>query len=85
MLSSGTEVLLFLLFSGFVVMSLYIAWLQIHLWITRQVLNRTTIVFSDKRPDAIEPGTGCAGSFGFLLVTIILIGFLFAACFAQLP
>lgn len=83
MLSPEAELLLLLTFVVLVVLIVYVVWLQINLWLTRQVLNRTAIVFPAQRPEPNETGRGCVGSFGFLLMVIVLLGILFAAYVAQ--
>ncbi|CAN5646764.1 hypothetical protein BH10CHL1_BH10CHL1_41950 [soil metagenome] len=74
MLDSGTALLLFLLFVGLVGMSLYVVWLQVNLWLTRQILNRAPVIMTNLPTDSVKSGGGCLGNLGLPLLIMILAG-----------
>jgi hypothetical protein len=74
MLDPGPALLLFFLFVGLVGMSLYVVWLQVNLWLTRQILNRAPMIVANPPSDTVKAGGGCLGSFGFALLIMLLVG-----------
>ena len=82
MLDPGIALLLFLLFVGLVGMSLYVVWLHVNLWMTRQILNRTPVVVANHQVDSTEHSGGCLGNFSFLLL-IMILGSIFVVLYFQ--
>ncbi len=80
MLDPGAALLLFFLFVGLVGMSLYVVWLQVNLWLTRQILNRASVIVANTPSASVKASGSCLGSFGFLLV-IMLLAIVFAALY----
>ena len=72
MVDAGTTLLLFFLLVGLVGMSLYVVWLQVNLWLTRQILNRAPMIVTNPTTDSVKTGGSCLGSLGLLLLIMLL-------------